>query len=60
MKNYELCIILVLFLLAGCGGGGMDVHDVDREPKPYESVQVGQLGADALLSHLPLPTWCAR
>ena len=30
----------------------MDIHDVDRDTKPYESVQVDQLDTDALLSHL--------
>ena len=30
----------------------MDIHDVDRDPKPYESVQVDQLSTDALLNHL--------
>ena len=52
MKSYNICSISILFLLAGCGGGSMDIHDVDRETKPYESVQVDQLDTDALLTHL--------
>lgn len=30
----------------------MDIHDLDRDPKPYESVQVDQLDTAALLNHL--------
>ena len=52
MKNYIAIISSTLILLASCGGGSMDIHDVDRDPKPYESVQVDQLDTKALLSHL--------
>ena len=52
MKNHIAITSSILILLAGCGGGGMDIHDVDRDPKPYESVQVNQLDTDALLIHL--------
>ena len=52
MKNHITITSSILILLAGCGGGGMDIHDVDRDAKPYESVQVDQLDTDALLTHL--------
>lgn len=52
MKHFRSSAICLSLILAGCGGGSMDIHDVDREPKAYESVQVDQLGAEALITHL--------
>ena len=52
MKNHIAITSSILILLAGCGGGGVDIHDLDRDPKPYESVQVDQLDTAALLNHL--------
>ncbi len=52
MKNYIAITSSILILLAGCGRSGVDIHDVDRDFKPYESIEVDQLDTDALLSHL--------
>jgi hypothetical protein len=52
MKYNRSSAICLSLLIAGCSGGSMDIHDVDREPKAYESVQVGQLGTEALINHL--------
>ncbi len=52
MKNYIVITSSILILLAGCGRGGVDIHDVDRDFKPYEGIEVDQLDTDALLSHL--------
>lgn len=41
-------------LILGCGGSSMDIHDVDRETKPYETVSADSMDADALLDHLDL------
>ncbi len=54
MRNIlnKFLAVSALLILAGCGSHQVDVHEIDRETKAYETVDLAALNKEQIIQHL--------